>query len=94
MKRVIFDSSNVISYKEVCTEQKIYAFKSYTDIYKLHRIQLSGASEKFAWISLGESICYANGLFDNVQTALLGSKDSDIFEFDNLKEFANWISEN
>ena len=69
---------------------KIYAFKSkYGDLYKLHRVE----GGKHAFIELEASNSWANGSRDSGQEMIDGASGL-VVEFDNVKDFANWILEN
>ena len=66
MKRVVTDNNdNYVLLKDVDVDN-IYVFKGYSDIYKAHRIE----DDKFAFISLADSKCYANGIYSSLQTLI------------------------
>ncbi len=70
------------------SENKVYAFKSSGNIYKLHTIH-----GKYAWICINTSDCLANGTFATGRDALdiYDDSDKDIKCFDSQLEFAEWM---
>lgn len=63
-------------------ENKIYAFSSCGDIFKLHRI-----GDSWAFISMSDSICWGNGNFETAKKALASR---NCMVFNNQREFINW----
>ena len=89
MKRVVKNSNtDTVSLKNV-DEDNIYVFKEYSDIYKAHRIE----DDKFAFISLADSKCYANGIYNSLEELIEHtlSDDKEVFEFDVFEEFVEWL---
>jgi len=66
-------------------KDKIYAFKGCTYIYKLHRV-----GSRFAWVSICESSCYADGDYESPNDAL---KNRKYQEFKNIEDFIYWLNE-
>jgi ferredoxin-fold anticodon binding domain-containing protein len=90
MKRVVTDKhDNYVLLQEVDADN-IYVFKGYSDIYKAHRIE----DDKFAFISLADSKCWANGIYNSleklIENTLLG--DDEVLEFEDFDEFVDWLS--
>lgn len=65
-------------------ENKIYAFKGYISVYKLHRVGV----EKYAWISLYSSECYADGI--GTANEMIFKAGIDLKVFNNYREFIEW----
>lgn len=90
MKRVVQDKNDNYVLLQNVDEDNIYVFKGYTHIYKAHRI----GDDKFAFISLNDSKCYANGIHDSLEKLIghtLGYGD-EVLEFDDFEEFVDWLS--
>lgn len=90
MKRVVTDNNdNYVLLQDVDVDN-IYVFKGCSDIYKAHRI----GDDKFAFISLADSKCWANGIYNSleklIENTLLG--DDEVLEFEDFDEFVDWLS--
>lgn len=90
MKRVVTDNNdNYVLLKDVDVDN-IYVFKGYSDIYKAHRIE----DDKFAFISLADSKCYANGIYSSLQTLIEHTLfGEEVFEFVDFTEFVEWLND-
>jgi hypothetical protein len=90
MKRVVIEL-NVpnVALMDV-DDDNIYTFKGCTDIYKAHRIE----DDKFAFVSLNDSKCYANGIYDSLEKLIEYTllDDDEVFEFVDFKEFVEWLN--
>ena len=90
MKRVVKDKNDNYVLLQNVDEDNIYVFKGYTNIYKAHRI----GDDKFAFISLADSKCWANGIYNSleklIEHTLLG--DDEVLEFEDFDEFVDWLS--
>lgn len=90
MKRVVTDKhDNYVLLQDVDADN-IYVFKGYSDIYKAHRIE----DDKFAFISLADSKCYANGIHDSLEKLVehtLWAGD-EVLEFEDFDDFVDWLS--
>ena len=89
MNRVIKSNQIGLTPINKVSENKVYAFKGDNTIYKLHRIS---PHPKYAFISLDNSICYGNGIFNTFREAFKYTitSNKDIYEFDNTVEFLEW----
>ena len=89
MKRVVQDKNdNYVLLQDVDVDN-IYVFKGYSDIYKAHKI----GEDKFAFISLADSECYATGIYPSLEK-LIGDTlfcDGEVLEFDSFTEFVDWL---
>jgi len=95
MKKVICDlkPSDVVLAAEA-NEYKIYVLKSEWDICKAHKIY-SKNGEKFAFVALDDSTSWANGTTNSLSNLLMSAIHlGEIYEFDTMKEFVSWLSEN
>ena len=90
MKRVVKDQNdNYVSLQNV-DEDNIYVFKGYSDIYKAHRIE----DDKFAFVSLANSKCWANGIYNSLQTLIEHTLFCDeVLEFEDFEEFVEWLND-
>ncbi len=70
-----------------CSKGKIYAIATNGDFYKLHYV----GDSKYAFISLMGSRCWANGKGGFQEMLEHSNFEEDIYEFDDLKEFIDWI---
>ena len=81
---------------EDCSLYKIYCnVSSSGEIYKLSRVTFSGNEDKdmYAFINLSSSKIWANGDGEFKEMLLKTARhDDDLFDFDNLKEFAKWLN--
>lgn len=82
MLKELFPEAFNIQYRE----GKLYAFHSCGGIYKLHRVE-----DRFAFIDLKSSECYANGTRKTAQQMI--DNTNNVVEFNNHKEFAIWINQ-
>lgn len=90
MKRVVTELNVYNVALTDVDDNNIYTFKGYDDIYKAHRIE----DDKFAFVCLNDSKCYANGIHDSLEK-LIGHTlraGDEVFEFNNFKEFVEWLS--
>lgn len=91
MKRVVKNQKDNYVLLQNVDEDNIYVFKGYSDIYKAHKI----GDDKFAFICLADSECYANGIHTSLQT-LIGDIlycDGEVFEFEDFEEFVEWLND-
>ena len=73
-------------------ENKVYAFVGVSDVYKLHRVNTEEHPDRYAFISLSDSMCFANGVFETIKDAVdycisVGDK---VYEFDDPADFCQW----
>lgn len=90
MKRVVKDQNDNYTLLQNVDEDNIYVLKGCSDIYKAHKI----GDDKFAFISLENSDCYANGIHDSLEKLIgrtLGYGD-EVLEFEYFDEFVDWLS--
>lgn len=90
MKRVVKDKkANYVLLEDVDADN-IYVFKGYSNIYKAHKI----GDDKFAFVSLADSQCYANGIHTSlkklIDNTLFG--DDEVLEFEDFDEFVEWLN--
>ncbi len=71
--------------KEEFDRDKIYAFYSTGDIYKLHRI-----GDRWGFVDMGDSSCYASGTHDTPEQAM---RRCSVHVFSNKKDFLKWALE-
>jgi hypothetical protein len=90
MKKVIKgEEAQVVTLANI-DERKIYACVSYDTIYKAHRVD----DDRWAFISMEESICWANGDYSSLREVIKSKIGSNsIYEFDTTKEFLKWALE-
>lgn len=91
MKRVILEEiKTTVSVADVCSDRKAYCFCSGKTIYKLHRIK-----NEYAFVSLDESECYANGHFVSAKKAIKRSIEQgyEIYEINNTKDLIKFLEE-
>lgn len=69
---------------------KLYVAMTERGVFKLHK--LSHTPEKWAMISLFDSNCWYAGEHSTPQKAIR-SCTSDVWEFHNLKELVEWLTE-
>ena len=93
MNKVVDREYSGFTFADNVSDYKIYAFKGISNIYKLHRINERGI-DRYAFISLENSLTYANGTFDSLRRAIETTIVNDtVFEFDNVREFLEWATE-
>lgn len=91
MKRVVTDNNdNYVLLQDVDVD-KIYVFKGYSDIYKAHRI----GDDKFAFISLADSKCWANGIYNSLKALIENTLfyNDEVLEFEYFAEFVEWLND-
>lgn len=73
-------------------KDKIYAFVGVSNVYKLHRVNTEERSERYAFISLSDSMFFANGVFETMKDAIGDciSGGDKVYEFDNPADFCQW----
>lgn len=90
MKRVVKNNCDNYVLLEDVDADNIYVFKGYSDIYKAHKI----GDDKFAFISLADSECYANGIHNSLKKLIESTlfDDAEVFEFEDFDEFVEWLN--
>lgn len=91
MKRVVTELDVTKVVLTDVDDDNIYTFKGCDDIYKAHRIE----DDKFAFVCLNDSKCYANGIYDSLEE-LIGHTlraGDEVFEFVGFKEFVEWLND-
>jgi len=88
MKKVILEPEK----KNVVHIDRIGSHKTYivvfgTEKYKLHRI--GNYPDKYVFVYLLDSTCWANGIFDSMEDAIRAAirDDGDVYEVDNMTDF-------
>jgi len=74
------------AFKHQFNQNKIYMFKGCNTFYKLHRID-----GKYAWISLVDSACYANGTNTAQEMLDYVTEPDELLVFNNYKEFVEFL---
>lgn len=87
MKQVVSTFEESIRRIQDVNSTKIYVMDKG---YKAHKL----GNLSWAWVSLSNSECYANGIFDTLISLIDSAtrRGWQVYEFDNLKEFAEWIA--
>ena len=83
------DNKKTVSIDDI-DKYKTYAYAGVRDVYKLHRV--STRPERYAFVSLSDSLYYANGIFDTMKDAIghcMASND-EVYEFNNPADFCQW----
>ena len=91
MKRVVKDQDDKYVLLQNVDADNIYVFKGYSTIYKAHRI----GDDKFAFVSLDDSNCFANGIHDSLEK-LIGQTlfyNDEVLEFEYFAEFVEWLND-
>jgi len=90
MKKVIRTNTEIpVTTLDNVSEDKIYAFADKDgDIYKLHRLW---EDEQCAWGDMENVSFFWNGKQDTMRKAIESVLSKNVYEFDNLKEFAEWL---
>jgi len=88
MKEVIANTANKQVEVRSCEKNRIYAWVSQNDIYKLHKVD----DNNYAFIDMSNSECWANrnGGFYEMLNRAIGEGDT-VYEFYTTQEFAEWM---
>lgn len=94
MRRVV----NYKGVKEMAVEEwkesKLYVCCIRKEWYKLQRVSIGHAygPDKWVWARLNDSLCYRNGFHDSGKAAIKSLiMCYDVYEFDNVNKFAQYI---
>jgi hypothetical protein len=95
MKRVVTgqESFRVVSIDQFDGD-KIYAVNHNGHIYKLDTLRIPYSKVWWIFKSLHNSICGSHGYHETAKKAIEAEYPTTVYEFDSVKEFAQWVLDN
>jgi hypothetical protein len=90
MKKVA--DENTIGIDSVENYQMVYGLKGDKVFYKLHHVSNTKKEERYAFISMTDSISYSSGDFATIKEAIKeASKYNQIVVLDDISELKNYL---